>query len=199
MSHGRLYGMTTFALANGIKVKALLLDLDSDAARTRAQREEGDATTPMARDSSEWNMWYHTTRCYNELKTASDVARFDMPKILALAAADTSVMHGTFECKTYELAPLCFLAILGDTMYQESYHYAGRGGEAPILRIAKNTGNEVKNSRLFDIYERHFNVLWQLGKPLLSQPPLIKLAAEAETRTAIAAEGSQSTHAQVVE
>jgi hypothetical protein len=72
--HGRLYGRVVDALEAGVNIKALLLDVTSEAAMTRAQREEsGDAAPPYA--SPEWITWYHSTRCYDELKTASDVAR----------------------------------------------------------------------------------------------------------------------------
>lgn len=154
--HGRLYRRLVDALGAGMNVKALLLDMDAEAAHTRAQREEGsDGRAPVFR-SADWEGWYHATRCYDELKTASDVARTYVAKY-------TGSANGCFESRLYRLSPLCFVAIVGTTMFLESYHYAGRGGEAPILKISAGTTRSGKRSRLFEIYTRHFDVLWNLS------------------------------------
>jgi hypothetical protein len=147
--HGRLYGPTAAAITRGVRIRALLLDMNSDAAKNRAQREEGNQSSPKPNDQS-WDSWYQTTRCYDELKTASDVAR-----------SYIAAKIGDFSGHVYTLTPLCFLAIYEKSMFLESYHYAGRGGESPILRISKNSRGSEKSTRLFDIYKTHFDVLWE--------------------------------------
>jgi hypothetical protein len=168
--HGRLYRRLAEALHAGANVRALLLDMNSDAARTRAQREEGAPGTPTF-ESPDWAEWYHSTRCYDELKTASDVARSYAPKFTGAPTGEGEGRTGTFECRTYTLSPLCFLAVWGDTMFLESYHYAGRGGEAPILKISKATGRSAGSSRLFEIYASHFAILWDVTASPISGPP----------------------------
>jgi len=159
--HGRLYGPTAAALTAGINVRALLLDVSSEAAKTRAQREESHEDTTPPFNSPAWELWYHETRCFDELKTASDVARTYYGQFDGTNKNIAGDVVGRFNGHTYTLTPLCFLAIHEKTMFLESYHYAGRGGEAPILRISKTTHGSEVNTRLFDIYVNHFEILWK--------------------------------------
>jgi hypothetical protein len=170
--HGSLYGPTAAALNAGVHIRALLLDMSSDAAKTRAQREESRTGTPSF-DSSEWIDWFHETRCFDELKTASDVARTYSAEYDGSNLNPVGHAVGSFSAHTYTLTPLCFLAIHEKTMFLESYHYSGRGGEAPILRISRTTQGSEHNTRLFDIYNNHFEILWRLSTPLTfrSQSP----------------------------
>jgi hypothetical protein len=62
-------------------------------------------------------------------------------------------------------------------MYLESYHYAGRGGEAPILKIAKAGAVPGGSSRLFDIYSNHFDILWKLSTPIAEQRSVLSAVA----------------------
>jgi len=163
--HGRLYPDVTQALDRGVNVKALLLDLTCEAAMTRAEREEISEDTPKQR-GADWREWYRNTQCYNELKTASDVARRYVTAYTGKEHGD--IRMGRFECRAYPLAPLCFLAVTDDRMYLESYHYAGRGGEAPILKIAKSGAVPGGSSRLFEIYSKHFDNVWALAVPIVS-------------------------------
>lgn len=171
--HGHLYQATAHALNRGIRVKALIVDLESEAARTRAQWEESTSDTPQF-GSAEWTTWYHSTRCYNELKTATDAAR-NLARQFAGTVGTSGGTTGTFEYQKYELSPLCFLAVYENTMFLESYHYAGRGGESPILRIAKSTSSTADGNHLFNIYARHFNVLWSLPRIEVPQEPKLIL------------------------
>lgn len=163
--HGRLYGRVASALTAGVNISALLLDMGSEAAKTRAQREESGSDTPMF-DTGPWLDWYHETRCFDELKTASDLARSYLVRFDGKKLNDEKEVVGRFEARTYTLSPLCFLAIYDKTMFLESYHYAGRGGEAPIMKVAQMTKGSEDSSRLFAIYVNHFNILWRLATPL---------------------------------
>lgn len=156
--HGLLYGPILAALNRGVNIRALLLCMNSDAAKTRAEREEGNHSTPN-RENSSWEDWYHETRCFDELKTASDVAKSYIKQFKDSKDSNTAP-KGKFSGHVYTLSPLCFLVIYEKAMFLESYHYAGRGGEAPILRISKKSRGSDKNTRLFDIYQEHFDVLW---------------------------------------
>jgi len=160
--HGRLYGTTLQALARGVQIKALMVDLNAEAAKTRAQREENTESSP-AFGSPEWTGWYHETRCYDELKTATDAAADYARRYPAKAGGNDAATPGFFDYGLYSLSPLCFLAIHKNTMFLESYHYAGRGGEAPILKI---TGMPPPSDhcKLFEIYLKHFDVLWRIAK-----------------------------------
>ena len=160
--HGRLYGATVEALKRGVNVKALIVDLDSPAAMTRAEREE-KRDAPRSGDP-QFEKWYHTTRCYNELKTATDAAR-EYSTVYRGGGGNSEDIKGKFQFRVYSLTPVCFLAIHKNTMFLESYHYAGRGGEAPILQIDRSTSAASKDaSRLFRIYSDHFQVLWEISK-----------------------------------
>jgi hypothetical protein len=151
----------------GVSIKALLLDVNSPAAATRARTEEGTPTSPEI-TSEGWAEWFQRTKCHDELKTATDVASRYIGLYAGEAAPDGSTT-GKFECRVYQLTPLCFLATVEGTMFLESYHYAGRGGEAPIMKISEAARGSGRSSRLFDIYAEHFNRLWHLAQPVPKQ------------------------------
>ncbi|HXH89945.1 MAG TPA: hypothetical protein VNN25_00075 [Thermoanaerobaculia bacterium] len=175
--HGRLYGRTSDALTAGINISALLLDMGSEAAKTRAQREEIGPETPKF-GTPLWLEWYYETSCFDELKTASDLARSYLVRFDGQKRNAKNEQVGRFEARIYTLTPLCFLAIYGKTMFLESYHYAGRGGESPIMKIAQTTKGSQDNSRLFSIYMKHFNILCGLATPL--EPPAYDPPAQTE-------------------
>lgn len=153
--HGILYGTVREILKDpkkSVRFEALLIDHASDVAHQRARREEPD-------HFADGGAGYGKTKCNNELKTATDVAEDYAKKY-----------PGRFEYQTYDVAPLCFVVEVGDTMFVEPYHYAGRGGEAPMMRISAQastsgpiiaqTSTSGPTSRLFSIYQQHFKALW---------------------------------------
>jgi hypothetical protein len=76
------------------------------------------------------------------------------------------------QLKISNVYPLCFLAIIKDTAFTESYNYAHRGSEVPVLEIMRAKENHVEHD-LFKIYEEHFESLWK--KPNQGDENLEKL------------------------
>lgn len=167
---------------SGVEIRALILDRTSDAALMRACREEPHMFI-CKKTRQEIEDAFKCTKCSNELKTATDFAKH-LADTLYFAAqsadakgagegAPTSAKCRGHEClsipeetisasfsfKTYDYEPLCFLAIFEDELYLETYHLAGRGGEAPVFRIVRR-GSDQTTTRLFKIYEDHFDVIW---------------------------------------
>lgn len=154
------------------QIKIAVLADGSDAAMDRAIHEESGkfvevlrrfADTASEEGRSEIVKVYETTKCHDELKTATDYLRdltarhkIDRDKPLQDAAASAGL-----EAYTYSAHPMAFIFAMDDEMFIESYHLAGRGGEAPILQVSKFK-NQTKQanseeSKLYRIYKGHFD------------------------------------------
>lgn len=174
--HGALHG--SFRRVLGLKdvtIEALLLDIKSDAAIERARIEEPHIfVTPS--DPQDSRNRYDVTRCHNELKTATDFSqdladrcymRDTRPGIESdqqrMAPTEPPVL-AQFSYKVYSTAPLCYLVIFEDCMFLETYHNAGRGGEAPMLKIARHSGDSPDDTSLFKIYQKHFDKMRELSR-----------------------------------
>jgi hypothetical protein len=162
--HGFLYGIIRDIVADPVsrvRLRVLIVDHSSEVALERAKREEPQHFKPGGGG-------YEKTKCHDELKTATHVAEGYLARF-----------SERFEYKTYAVAPLCFVVVIGETMFMESYHYAGRGGEAPMLKIALHPSRGSSSlSRLFQIYVRHFDALWmsreeEAGSVAASPPMLV--------------------------
>lgn len=145
--HGFLYGTVRDIVEDPesrIRFRVLIVDHTSEVALERARREE-------PHHFAAGGGGYEKTKCHDELKTATHVADGYMERF-----------SERFKYRTYAIAPLCFVVVVGETMFMESYHYAGRGGEAPMLKIALHPSRGSSSlSNLFQIYRRHFDALWR--------------------------------------
>jgi hypothetical protein len=174
--HGALHGAFRKALEiKGATVEALILDIGSDAAVDRARIEEPHIFGKAA-DRDKMRESYTVTRCHNELKTATDFAqdladrcyiRDSKPLVESeaqrMAPTEPPVL-ASFSYKVYSTAPICYLVIFEDSMFLETYHNAGRGGEAPMLKIARHSGDSPEHTSLFKIYEKHFEKMRELSR-----------------------------------
>jgi hypothetical protein len=174
--HGALHGVFRKLLTrDDIKVEALILDTESLTAVERARLEEPRSFFHTATQEEERNA-YVTTRCHNELKTATDFAE-DIsvrcyyrdqgngdPKAQIEDAPNEPSVNAKFWYGIYQAPPLCYLVIFEDCMFLESYHYAGRGGESPVLEIKRHSGKSRETTSLFRIYENHFRVMRRLSR-----------------------------------
>ncbi len=166
--HGALHGSFRQLLAKReIEVIALLLNADSDAALERAKLEE-PRFFMNKKTEIEINEAYQKTRCHNELKTATDFAqdiadhcwfRDNNKGQSPVDAPNEPPINANFSYKVYDVSPLCYLVIFENCMFLENYHNAGRGGEASVLKIGKQSGESMEMTSLFRIYENHFNVM----------------------------------------
>jgi hypothetical protein len=68
-------------------------------------------------------------------------------------------VNPTFSYRVYDAAPLCYLLIFNDCPFFENYRNAGRGGEPPVLKVARWNGQSSEPTRLFKNYENHSNVM----------------------------------------
>ena len=174
--HGSLHGAFRKLLTrNDVTVEALILDTDSQAAVERASLEEPRAFAGIrARD--EERVAYAATRCHNELKTATDFAQDLADRCYYRDFGDERAsqeqrdapneppVNARFSYRAYCHAPLCYLVIFEDFMFLESYHNAGRGGEAPVLKIGRYSGETAETTSLFRIYENHFKVMKSVSR-----------------------------------
>ena len=173
--HGALHGAFRKLLTRSdVAIEALILDTDSAAAIERAKLEEPRAF--VGRSASQERAAYSQTRCHNELKTATDFAQdladrrrqahgvVERPLRETLDAPNEPPVNAQFTYRTYSNAPLCYLVIFDDYMFLESYHNAGRGGESPVLKIGRLSGETAETTSLFRIYENHFKVMRSVSR-----------------------------------
>jgi hypothetical protein len=178
--HGALHGAFRELLErDDISVEALILDTESSAAIDRARREEPRAFARL--NEGQHRTAYSSTRCHNELKTATDFAQYlsdlcyyrDLTKSGNAPDTDDAPneppVKAGFAYRVYSDAPLCYLVIFEDYMFLESYHNAGRGGEAPVLKIGRLSGESRETTSLFRIYENHFKVMRSLSRDRASE------------------------------
>jgi hypothetical protein len=179
--HGALHGTFRELLARkDVTIEVLILDIESVEAVKRAQLEEPREFAWMP-EGGEPRYFFETTRCHNELKTATDFvqdiaercffreksARDQLPKEIQkklLDAPNEPQVNAHFSYRVYDAAPLCYLVIFEDCLFLENYHNAGRGGESPVLKVVHFRGHSSEPTSLFQIYESHFNVMYQQSK-----------------------------------
>jgi hypothetical protein len=174
--HGALHGAFRKLLTRGdVTIEALILDTEGRAAIERARLEEPRAFASLGTGQDERTA-YAATRCHNELKTATDFAQDladrcyyrDVGRAAGLKepydAPNEPPVNARFSYRVYSNAPLCYLVIFDDYMFLESYHNAGRGGEAPVLKIGRYSGETAETTSLFRIYENHFKVMKSVSR-----------------------------------
>jgi len=172
--HGGLHSIfRELVQLKNIKISLLILEDRSNSALTRALREEPhkfpkDKNFSNLSKDPEIIKAYDTTRCHDELKTATDFLKDllfrkkaqEANLKLTFAPSDSKPILANLYCATYDYSPMAFILILDEIMFIENYHLAGRGGEAPMLRISKfREGKRDKRTRLFGIYEEHYEVI----------------------------------------
>ena len=170
--HGALHGEFRKLLERSdVKIEAIILDTESQAGIERAKLEE----PRFFKNVKDERTAYEKTRCHNELKTATDFAKDladrcyyrDQSNLQPINsdedAPNEPKVNAKFSYGVYSIAPLCYLVIFDDYMFLESYHYAGRGGEAPVLKIGRHSGDSRETTSLFRIYENHFKVMKKLS------------------------------------
>lgn len=164
--HGALHGAFRKLLERkDITIEVLILDTNSDSAINRAQFEE----PRFFFNAKDVHEAYQHTRCHNELKTATDFAQdladrcyYRDQKPSGQVPFDAPIepkINAKFEYLVYDSSPLCYLVIFDESMFLESYHNAGRGGESPVLKISKQSGETTEITSLFKIYEYHYEVM----------------------------------------
>lgn len=136
--------INSFVRSN-IKIRALFLDKESEAARERARREEGKE------DVKETQLYSDLVSCerfYGELKK-----RLDEQK---------STLQLEYNC--YSTQPSLFIVIIDDVMFYETYHLGVEkeeeapfayclGKRVPVLQVDRR-------ARSFNIMKSHFEYLW---------------------------------------
>jgi len=170
--HGALHSaFRKLLIRDDVTIDALILDIESAAAVDRARLEEPRSFAAGLRAGEDQRTAFKSTRCHNELKTATDFAQDladrcyyrDVVNIASESAPydapSEPAVNAKFVYRVYAAAPLCYLVIFQDYMFLENYHDAGRGGEAPVLKIGRFSGESGDTTSLFRIYENHFEVV----------------------------------------
>jgi hypothetical protein len=156
-----------------LKLSLLILEDKSQSALARASREEPhkfpqNIESQRLYENPEVLKAYESTRCHDELKTATDFIKDLLTRKEAqkesidyvFAPSDSKKILADLYCATYDYSPMAFILILDEIMFVENYHLAGRGGEAPMLRISKHRESKRdKSTKLFNIYEQHYMVI----------------------------------------
>ncbi len=171
-------------LSNFVLEIIILKDRCNAAYRRALREEEGkfsseeqktieklfDASVKIPKDS------YEKTKCHDELKTATDYLHdLIIRKTLDRDQPNKdNVVKATLKVYEYDSDPMTFLFIVDDDMFIENYHLAGRGGEAPILRVTKLKRQSIsERSRLYEIYSGHFEAMKKISEEIepTSMPP----------------------------
>lgn len=165
------------------KIDVAILRDKCNAALHRAVREESDRFAGILKKgyriadldkNPEILNRYESTKCHNELKTATDyLADLVGRKVIDREKPATDAAVNAKLCGfKYRAHPMAFILIIGDEMYVENYHLAGRGGEAPVLKIARHRRDRQGDSRLFQIYDGHFKSVIENAEEITAEPPL---------------------------
>jgi hypothetical protein len=160
-------------------VEIVILKDGSRSAHRRALREEtgkfSDADViafgrQPEQPSESFATSYKRTKCHDELKTATDYLH-DLLKRKTIDRDRPNKddrVNATMHVYEYDYDPMTFLFMVDDDMFVENYHLAGRGGEAPILRVAKlKRQSATDTSRLYEIYSGHFEAIKHLAEEIL--------------------------------
>ncbi|MBN1805357.1 MAG: hypothetical protein JW837_08915 [Sedimentisphaerales bacterium] len=124
---------------------------------------------------------YKATKCHDELKTATDYLKDLLNrKTIDKDSPNRDVEIGAkLEVFVYNYDPMTFLFMIENVMFVENYHLAGRGGEAPILSVAKlKRQSESDTSRLYEIYSGHFIAMKKLSEQININDNTIKQTPE---------------------
>jgi len=138
--HSAFEGVLQAGKSTGLNVKALIVDPECEALRQRARWEAGEefGTAPM---------FYRSTTFID-----TDGAARTAPHLCEKYA-------DVLEVRMYGQAPMGFLVLTSRCAFWESYNYAARGGNVPVLQIQAGT-------ELYDLYKKHFDRIWKASKPL---------------------------------
>ena len=177
------------------KISVAILKDGSSAALYRAAHEElgkfhglcgeGPNFVPDKTNAAIMAIYNHT-KCHDELKTATDyltdlVERHQIDR--DEPAQDKGVSAG-LEAYTYKAHPMAFIFAMDDEMFIESYHLAGRGGEAPILQVSKfKKQAQQEKSKLYEIYMGHYESVISRSERIVApakQPVLRETALRPE-------------------
>jgi hypothetical protein len=150
------------------KISVAILKDGCSAALYRAAHEELGKFHGLCGDGSHFSPdktnkdimdIYNHTKCHDELKTATDYLTdlVERHQIDRDEPAKDKVVSAGLEAYTYKAHPMAFIFVMDDEMFIESYHLAGRGGEAPILQVSKfKKQAQQEKSKLYEIYMGHF-------------------------------------------
>lgn len=132
--NGAYYFQGWLKNTKNLKARVIILDKNSVSARERALREN---PLPCSRGDEDNTL-------SNDLKLTEKNAGILLEKY-----------PGKLNVKKTDAFPLCFLAVVNDTMIMEPYNYALRGGRVPTLEI-----KQIGDNDLYDVYMQHFTSLW---------------------------------------
>jgi hypothetical protein len=147
-----------------VKLQVLLLNPDSDAAKRRAQIEEGNATI----DEIKYTLKYGLPATLKErLKRAlsdEQVSRFrsDLTKGITSDLVKKIVAKGGLEVRTYDFDPITFLLISNSYVLTEQYHL----GRPEGLRAGSCVGKHIpvlmykRGAKAAAFLESHFEYVW---------------------------------------
>jgi len=176
------------------EISILILNDGCNSSINRAIREERNKFKDVVDDKDEIitlkdrpevvNV-YKKTKCHDELKTATDYIS-DLAERHVIdrdePAHDASV-HAKLDVRSYLVNPMVFMFVINDDMFIENYHLAGRGGEAPILRVARYRNHSTKEeSRLFKIFMGHFETVRDMSTPLIDEAEVTRNIDDAARR-----------------
>lgn len=161
-----------------IKLRILLLDFDSEAAKRRANIEHGNATL----DDIKYTYNNHLVavaveRLKNIQKNSKNMdiknvcdTEFNMENLRSLL---------NFEIRAYRFDPIVFLMIFDDVLFSEQYHF---GHPDNIVPFGSCIGKYMpvikyrKGSEGYQFLENHFKYIWKNSQDWTDE--LIKKACE---------------------
>jgi len=161
------------------EIRVAILDEKCGAAISRAIHEELGKFKAVARNTdnyaaietnAEIYAVYENTKCHDELKTATDYLKdlVSRQQIDRDEPAQDNHMVASLEAYAYTEHPMAFIFVMDDDMFIESYHLAGRGGEAPILQVSKykKQTHQSEESKLYKIYMGHFESILKRSRKI---------------------------------
>lgn len=129
----------------GISIKALIVDPKCETLKERARWEAGEEfyREPAFFDST----------TFIETDGAARIAKRLCEKY-----------KNILEVRLYTQAPTAFVLLTSRFAFIESYNYADRGSNVPILQI-------LAGESLYIRYEKHFDNIWRVSKEILKYSP----------------------------
>jgi hypothetical protein len=160
------------------KIQVVILADGCNAAVHRAIREESGKFAKFIEEKKDYDgaekndeikEIYATTKCHDELKTATDYLQdlICRKEIDRDEPAEDKPVEASLKAFIYKGHPMAFMFVIDEDMFIENYHLAGRGGEAPILQVArykKQTSRE--ESKLYKIFMGHFRSVTKMSEEL---------------------------------
>jgi hypothetical protein len=177
--------------SDSFKINVAILQDGSNAAYCRAIHEEagkfkdvlpkGTNDHTKVQDIDGVGEVYQNTKCHDELKTATDYL-LDLGRRLKIDRGEPDKdeeVKASLTAYTYQSHPMAFIFVMDDDMFVESYHMAGRGGEAPILRVSRCKRQTMgEESKLFKIYSGHYDSVIEMSTRIVCSDPDEEAKAE---------------------